>query len=153
MSLLSIPFSLEAKFQAAVLGFFGEIIGSPFRFNSEDVRLDLEREISKNKAVVFTYGWSPFSTGALDILDDYAGVKVIELGPEWFFLLPTEAETRVALGERTGSTALPKLFVNKEYQGGFSTDGPNGGGILALKKSGELDRLLKKKPIKKAGKK
>lgn len=45
MSLLSLPFTLEAKVQAAVLGFFGEIIGSPFRFNSDDVRADLRDEV------------------------------------------------------------------------------------------------------------
>ena len=47
MSLLSIPFGLEAKVQAAALGLVGEIVGSPFRFNSEDVRAELQEEISK----------------------------------------------------------------------------------------------------------
>ena len=125
MSLLSIPFSLEAKVQAAVLGLFGEVIGSPFRFNSDDVRDDIQDELSRNSAVIYTYAWSPFSTQALDALSEY-DVKVIELGAEWFAMMPAESEKRVALGEMTGSTALPKLFVKKEYQGGFATGGESG---------------------------
>jgi len=83
-------------------------------------------------------------------LDGY-DVEVIELGAEWFLMMPDASEKRVALGELTGSTALPKLFVNKEYQGGFSTGGPSSGGIAGLEKSGELGRILKKKAGKKVG--
>ena len=67
-------------------------------------------------------------------------------------MMPTESEKRVALQEITGSTALPKLFVNKQYYGGLSTEGPSNGGILALQASGQLDKILKKKPIKKGNK-
>ncbi|GMH56029.1 hypothetical protein TL16_g02044 [Triparma laevis f. inornata] len=133
--------------QATVLGVIGEIIGSPFRFNSDDVRADLKDEIKKNKAIIYTYAWSPFSTSALDALKNY-DVTVIELGFEWFLMGPTESETRVALQEITGSTALPKLFVNGQYQGGYSTDGPSGNGIVGLQKNGQLDKILKKKVVK-----
>lgn len=107
----------------------------------------MKDEIKKNKAIIYTYAWSPFSTSALDALKNY-DVTVIELGFEWFLMGPTESETRVALQEITGSTALPKLFVNGQYQGGYSTDGPSGNGIVGLQKNGQLDKILKKKVVK-----
>jgi len=159
MSLLSPIFSLEAKFQAAVTGFVGEIIGSPFRTNPDDVRADIKAEIKKNKAVIYTYDLSPFSSGALNLLREY-DVEVISMGAEWFlpglFKGPENSERRVALEEMTGSTSLPKLFVSGVCYGGFSTGGPSGGGIASLASSGKLAGLgLKKKTLssKKRGRK
>ena len=151
MSLLSPIFSLEAKFQAAVTGFVGEIIGSPFRTNPDDVRADIKDELRKNKAVIYTYELSPFSSEALNLLKAY-DVEVISMGAEWFLpgLVkgPENSERRVALEEMTGSTSLPKLFVNGVCYGGFSTGGPSGGGIASLASSGQLAGLgLKKKPL------
>lgn len=156
MSLLGPVFSLEAKFQAGVTGFVGEIIGSPFRTNPIDVRADINDEIKRNKAVIYTYDLSPFSTQALALLAPY-DVKVISMGAEWFLpgLLkgPENSERRVALEELTGSTSLPKLFVNGVSYGGFSTGGPSGGGLVALESSGALASLgLRKKPVTKGKK-
>lgn len=135
MSLASPIFYLEARFQAAVTGFIGEIIGSPFRTNPDTVRADIARELKKNKAVIYTYDWSPFSTAALDLLQGY-DVEVISMGPEWFlpgfFKGPENSERRVALEEITGSTSLPKFFVNGVSYGGFSTGGSSGGGISGI---------------------
>lgn len=153
MSLLSPVFYLEARFQAAVTGFVGEVIGSPFRTNPDDVRADIKDELKKNKAVIYTYDLSPFSSEALELLKGY-DVKVISMGAEWFlpglFKGPENSERRVALEEITGSTSLPKLFINGVSYGGYSTGGPSGGGLVSLTSSGQLSSLgLKKKVVSK----
>lgn len=55
---------------------------------------------------------------------------------------PANSERRLALHELSQTTALPQLYVKGEFKGNLST-GPTGG-ILGMKKSGELDKILSK---------
>jgi len=102
---------------------------------------------------MYTYGLSPFSSEARNILEatDYEFTE-IELGAEWFALGGKGSVTRVALSEEvdSGATSLPKIFIGGKCIGGCSE-------LSDLATSGELDTLLsqakvpKKNAPKKAG--
>lgn len=140
MSLLKPIFKLEAEIQAAVLG-------AIFKIDKEEVVAEINDLKTKNKALIYTYGLSPFSSEAVNILEgtDYQFTK-IELGAEWFLLGGKASVTRVALSEQVenGATSLPKIFIGGSCIGGCSE-------LADLKASGELESLLKKAKASKNG--
>ena len=137
MSLLKPAFVAEAKLQAAVLG--GSV-------DEDEVKQEIMLETKSSKVVIYTYGLSPFSSEAVNILKQ-TGVdyKVIELGPEWFLLNGKDSLKRVLLSEyvENGATSLPKVFVNGQCLGGCAE-------LATAVENGEFDQLVANK---KAGKK
>ena len=140
MSLLKPVFKLEAELQAAALGAIGKV-------DKDEVVAEINTLKTQNKALIYTYGLSPFSTEAKAILEatDYEFTEV-ELGAEWFLLGGKESVTRVALSEEVdgGATSLPKIFIGGECIGGCSE-------LAELAKSGELDSVLAKAKVPKKG--
>mmetsp|Transcript_13949 Transcript_13949/g.33459 ORF Transcript_13949/g.33459 Transcript_13949/m.33459 type:complete len:190 (+) Transcript_13949:151-720(+) len=136
MSLLKPAFVAEAKLQAAVLG--GSV-------DSDEVQKEIQSETKSSKVVIYTYGLSPFSSEAVNILDQ-TGVDYnqIELGPEWFLLNGKDSLKRVLLSEYVdnGATSLPKVFVNGQCLGGCAE-------LATSVESGEFDGLVGKKGGKK----
>merc|ERR1719195_61709 len=104
MNLLKPIFKLEAELQAAVLGSINNV-------DMDEVVAEINSLKTKNKALIYTYGLSPFSTEARKILDEteYQFTE-IELGAEWFALGGKASVTRVALSKEVegGATSLPK---------------------------------------------
>ena len=134
MNLLKPIFSAEAKLQAAILG--GGV-------DKAEVQEELNSLSAKKPppCVIYTYGLSPFSTEALSILESTgATFEKRELGPEWFLLSPRASVLRAKLGEMTGQSSLPHIFIGGESIGGLSTGTP---GLAALVESGELENKLK----------
>ena len=79
-------------------------------------------DINSENVIVYTYQLSPFCTECLEVLDNLdIKYKDISLGLEWVPFLITEegAMKRAALGELTGQTSLPHIFVNGESIGGL----------------------------------
>ena len=79
----------------------------------------------------------------LDILESAgAKAKVIELGAEWVpGLLSAESSAiRAELGEMTGQTSMPHIFIRGESIGGLFTGTP---GLKPLLESGKLQAKLK----------
>jgi len=142
MSLLKPIFKAEAELQAAVLGAVSKV-------DREAVVQEIKESKAKNKALIYTYGLSPFSTEAIKILEGtgYQFTK-IELGGEWFLLGGEESVTRVALSEEVddGATSLPKIFIGGKCIGGCSA-------LSELSESGELDVLLAESKVPKIGEK
>lgn len=140
MELLKPVFKLEAELQAAALGAIGKV-------NKDELVMEINDLKRKNKALIYTYGLSPFSNEALNILEG-TGYEFaeIELGAEWFALGGKGSMTRVALSEMVegGATSLPKIFIGGECIGGCSE-------LSALSESGELDSLLSKARVAKKG--
>jgi glutaredoxin-related protein len=140
MSLLKPIFKAEAEIQAAALGAISKV-------NKETVIQEIKDNKTKNKALIYTYGLSPFSTEAIKILEGtgYEFTK-IELGAEWFLLGGEASVTRVALSEEAedGATSLPKIFIGGECIGGCSA-------LSDLAESGELETLLSKSKVPKIG--
>lgn len=133
MGLLKPIFKLEAEIQAAVLGRLGKV-------DKDDVVSEINDLKTKNKVLIYTYGLSPFSIEARNILEgtDYK-FEEVELGLEWFTLGGKESVTRVALSEEVegGATSLPKIFIGGECIGGCSE-------LSSLKASGDLESILSK---------
>ncbi len=81
---------------------------------------EIKDEVSAHDVVIYTYSLSPFCTEAKGVLDSI-GVKYkeISLGAEWVPFLINEdgSRKRVALGEMTGQTSLPHVFVSGESVG------------------------------------
>jgi len=146
MSSLKPLFAFETKVQAGVASFVGEVVGVPFRVDRKGVRKELKERTSSSKPVMYTYGLSPFSSEAINIIEDYE-VDVIELGPEWFLLGPNGSEKRLVLSElsQDAQTSLPHLFLKGESLGGLSTGGRDNTGINGLLESGRINTLLKRR--------
>lgn len=140
MSLLSPIFKAEALIQAAALGTIGGV-------DKESIIQQITDNKTKNKALIYTYGLSPFSSEAVNILEETGyEFKKIELGAEWFLLGGEGSVTRVALSEEVdnGATSLPKIFIGGQCIGGCSD-------LADLSNSGELDNLLAKAKVPKVG--
>jgi glutaredoxin len=140
MGLLKPLFKLEAELQAAALGAIG-------RVDKEEVIAEINDLKSKNKALIYTYGLSPFSVEARNILEG-TGYEFteIELGAEWFALGGKGSVTRIALSEKVdgGATSLPKIFIGGECIGGCNE-------LAALCESGELDSVFSKAKVPRKG--
>mmetsp|Transcript_27963 Transcript_27963/g.34505 ORF Transcript_27963/g.34505 Transcript_27963/m.34505 type:complete len:183 (-) Transcript_27963:27-575(-) len=140
MSLLKPIFKIEAELQAASLGALSQV-------DKESIIQEIKDNKTKNKALIYTYGLSPFSAEAIKILEctGYQFTK-IELGAEWFLLGGEESVTRVALSEEVedGATSLPKIFIGGKCIGGCSD-------LSDLAKSGELETILAKSNVPKVG--
>lgn len=134
MGLLKPVFGAEAKLQAAILG---------FNVDADSVATEIEAQKKASKALIYTYGLSPFSSEALAMLDasGYEYTK-IELGAEWFLLGPEQSVTRVALSKEVenGATSLPKIFIGGQCIGGCSE-------LATLVQNGELDSLMKQSRV------
>ena len=103
----------------------------------------IEAEIAENPVVMFSYTLSPFCTEAKKLLaEEGAKVKAIELAAEWIpGLLPAEgAAIRAELGEMTGQTSMPHVFIGGESIGGLATGTP---GLKPLLRAGGLQQKLK----------
>lgn len=140
MSLLKPLFKVEAELQAAALGALSKI-------NKDEIIQEINESKAKNKALIYTYGLSPFSTEAVKILEStgYEFTKV-ELGAEWFLLGGKESVVRVALSEEVedGATSLPKIFIGGKCIGGCAA-------LAELAELGELENVLKKAKVPKVG--
>lgn len=140
MALLKPVFVLEANLQAAVLGTLGGI-------DVSTVDAEITSMKATNKVLIYTYGLSPFSTEAVNMLDQsgYEFTKE-ELGLEWFLLGPKESVARVALSKEVegGATSLPKIFIGGECIGGCKE-------LADLVESGELANKMKKAKVKVKG--
>ena len=112
-------------------------------------RWTINENKTKNKALIYTYGLSPFSAEATKILEG-TGYEFteIELGAEWFLLGGEGSVTRVALSEQVedGATSLPKIFIGGKCIGGCSA-------LSELAETGELETLLAKSKVSKVGEK
>merc|ERR1719469_32176 len=140
MSLLRPIFKAEALVQAAALGTISGV-------EKENVVQQIAENKAKNKALIYTYGLSPFSSEAVKILEE-TGYEFtnIELGAEWFLLGGEASLTRVALSEEVddGATSLPKIFIGGNCIGGCSD-------LADLSEAGELESLLKQAKVPKIG--
>jgi len=107
MGLLSFPFRLENRLQAAVLG--------ATESDYDEARRDIEETTAGNGVVVYTYGLSPFSSEALAVLDEAgADYENVEVGLEWFLLGRERSALRAQLLEVTGQSSLPQVFIDGE---------------------------------------
>ena len=84
------------------------MLGSIAKVSVEDVLAEIEAAKEQNPCLIYTYKWSPFSAGALALLDE-SGYQYtnVELGNEWFTLDGRGSQIRVALSGmcENGATA------------------------------------------------
>lgn len=104
-----------------------------------NTKSEIEKEVLTAPVVVYTYSLSPFCTQATELLDNLdIEYKEISLGKEWIPGLISEPAKRAALGEMTGQTSLPHVFIGGESIGGLFSGTPG------LVPSLEEGALLKK---------
>ncbi|KAK3252217.1 hypothetical protein CYMTET_30331 [Cymbomonas tetramitiformis] len=121
-------------------------------YDQEAVAESIEADVNSDQVVVYSYSLSPFCTEAVDLLES-AGAEptVIELGKEWIpGLLDSDgAAVRCELGQMTGQTSMPHIFINGESIGGLHSGTP---GLAALLEDGTLEEMLNPpKPVKTGG--
>lgn len=104
-------------------------------YDEEAVKARMERYISENKVMVFSFSTCPFCKNAKKVLDD--------MGVEYEAVELNDVEggmaLRAELAKRTGRTSMPNIWIGGKGIGGCN-DGP---GLMTLYKSGELDGMLK----------
>jgi glutaredoxin len=115
---------------------------------------DIDADIQLAPIVVYTYQWSPFCSEAMTVLkrlkyvvdeDDKSDggstttIKEISLGYQWIPGLIQDAGKRAALGERTGQTSLPHIFVGGQSIGGLFSGTP---GLIPSLENGSFPRLV-----------
>ena len=129
-------FHVETKFQADMI--FGATKDDRAR-----IRQEIESVVASSSIVLYTYGWSPFSTEACALLDEMeANYHTIELGAEWFVLNKEQSTVRAELFAITGQSSLPQIFINGHHIGGLFTGGSHGRGLAGMKESGELQTIV-----------
>ena len=94
---------------------------------------EIEDEINSSTVVIYTYSLSPL----LDNLD--IKYKEISLGKEWIPGLIEEPIKRAALGEMTGQTSLPHIFIGGKSIGGIFSGTP---GLVPALEEGTLMELI-----------
>ena len=144
MGFLSWPFRLENQLQARLLGAEESELAAAAE--------SIEDTIADHRIVVYTYGWSPFSSEALRVLDEVgAKYHTVELGPEWFLLGKEQSAIRAALLDRTGQSSLPHVFLDGRHLGGLFTGTPDGSspGLAGLRESGRLQEMIAATPTAK----
>uniref|UniRef100_A0A7S4K7U7 GST N-terminal domain-containing protein n=1 Tax=Odontella aurita TaxID=265563 RepID=A0A7S4K7U7_9STRA len=100
----------------------------------------IEKEISSSRVVVYTYSLSPFCTEATNLLKTLdIEYKEISLGKEWIPGLIDDPIKRAALGEMTGQTSLPHVFVGGKSIGGIFSGSP---GLVPALEQGILMKLI-----------
>ncbi|KAL7547449.1 hypothetical protein ACHAWF_010747 [Thalassiosira exigua] len=105
MRILLMLFKLENKLQAQLLGATEDDYAA--------ARKSIDDTTSSHRIVVYTYGLSPFSFGALAVLDEAgAEYKNVEVGPESFLLNREKSALRAELLKITGQSSLPHVFVD-----------------------------------------
>ena len=131
MGLLKPIFAAEARWQADTLADDGVRAAAAEQ---------LDAEVGGAPVVIYTYGWSPFSTEALARLDATGcQYQAIELGPEWFLLDGIGSAKRALLLERHGQSSLPHVFIGGKSIGGLYSGSP---GLFELERAGELVPML-----------
>ena len=107
----------------------------------DQAKTSIQLEIKSNEVVVYTYALSPFCNEAKSLLNSLnVDFKEISLGKEWIPGLIDKIEgvyKRVALGEMTGQTSLPHIFVNGQSIGGLYE------GLLSSLENGTFQQMLK----------
>jgi len=96
-----------------------------YKDDISNAKSEIEKEVSSEPVVVFTYSLSPFCTQATELLDNLdISYKEISLGAEWIPGLIADPAKRAALGEMTGQTSLPHVFVGGKSIGGLFSGTP-----------------------------
>lgn len=104
-------------------------------FDAAAVDQTIDDIVESNSVVMFSFTSCPFCKKAKDKLDSlgtkYASIELDEdpLGPA----------IRARLGERTGRTSVPSIWINQEYIGGLNDGNP---GLLPLEDQGLLSQKL-----------
>lgn len=127
--LLKPIYAQEAKWQAG-------------NYDRASVQARIDSETNSAPVVVYSYGLSPFCTQAVDLLKSVgAKTKVVELGAEWLpGMLPADgAAVRAELGELTGRTSMPSIWIGGSCIGGLFDGSP---GLVPLLESGKLMKRL-----------
>ena len=105
-------------------------------YDEAAVAAQLETYISDNAVMIFSFSTCPFCKNAKRLLDDMdVSYKAIELNE-----VEGGMAIRAELAKKTGRTSMPNIWIGGQGIGGCN-DGP---GIMTLKKSGELFKMLEK---------
>lgn len=116
-------------------------------YDKDEIRGLIEAESKSAPLVMYTLSQSPFSIEAKRLLEESSiEYKEIEIAPLFIQAEGDNAARRAELGEMTGRTSMPHIFINGESIGGLYDGTP---GLAALIESGELEAMVR--PAKEEG--
>eukprot|EP00930_Biecheleria_cincta_P097229 TRINITY_DN88953_c0_g1_i1.p1 TRINITY_DN88953_c0_g1~~TRINITY_DN88953_c0_g1_i1.p1 ORF type:complete len:228 (+),score=60.29 TRINITY_DN88953_c0_g1_i1:65-748(+) len=109
-------------------------------YDQEKIRALIETESKSAPVVMYTLSQSPFSIEAKRLLTEASiDFKEIEVAPLFILAEGDNAAKRAELGEMTGRTSMPHIFINGQSIGGLYDGTP---GLAALIESGELTAMV-----------
>ena len=107
-----------------------------YKNDISNAKAEIEAEVNADPVVVYTYSLSPFCSQATELLDNLGvSYNEISLGMEWIPGLISEPTKRAALGEMTGQTSLPHVFIGGTSIGGLFSGTP---GLVPALEEGTL---------------
>lgn len=110
-------------------------------YDKEAIRALINAESKSAPVVVYTLSQSPFSIDAKRLLTEATiDFKEIEVASLFFLAQGENAAKRAELGEMTGRTSMPHIFINGESIGGLYDGTP---GLVPLIESGELEAMVR----------
>ena len=107
----------------------------------------LDGLIKDNKVLVLSFTTCPYCLQAKTILDAQPALAkssytVVELDQD-----VDGKAIRAVLGQRLGRTSVPAIWIDQNFVGGCNDGNPNsddnGGGLVQLDQSGQLDAMLR----------
>jgi anaphase-promoting complex subunit 7 len=113
---------------------------SEYETHLAEVKEQIQKEIRSDAVVIYTYSLSPFCTEATALLDNLGiSYTEISLGMEWIPGLLQDPLKRAALGEMTGQTSLPNVFIGGKSIGGLFSGTP---GLVPSLEEGTLMKQI-----------
>ena len=133
----SLPQRLSEASQKYLKGFkqfVAEIVAGDFDADAIDDAI--EREVSENGVIMYSFTSCPFCKAAKSLLDSRgAKYTVVELDS-----IPDGAARRARLGRITGRTSVPSVFIGGVCVGGMNDGNP---GLKPMDEAGVLDERLR----------
>jgi len=142
----SLEISEPLRFGSSLTGIIRPVLQAQAKFaagdyDREKIQAVIKTESTSAPVVMYTLTQSPFSIDAKRLLKE-KGVeyKEIELAPLFILAEGENAARRAELGEMTGRTSMPHIFINGKSIGGLYDGSP---GLVPLIESGGLDKMVR----------
>jgi len=141
----ALEISEPLRFASGITGLLKPILNAQAKmaageYSQEQIRTLIETETKSAPVVMYSLSQSPFSIEAKRLLTAASiDFKEIEVAPLFILAEGENAAKRAELGEMTGRTSMPHIFINGKSIGGLYDGTP---GLVPLIESGELNSMV-----------
>lgn len=144
-SAAALQVSEPLRFASGITGLLKPVLNAQAKmaageYDQAKIRAIIEEESKSAPVVMYTLSQSPFSIEAKRLLTEASiDFKEIEVAPLFILAEGDNAAKRAELGDMTGRTSMPHIFINGQSIGGLYDGTP---GLAPLIESGELNAMV-----------